>query len=180
MTYTITPFSEDLDLAEFYAEASARGFENNASQKAMVDCFQNERAWQVWILYYNDRAVGSVAAHSIEEGYRICARTCVLTHLLPTDTLRTRNQIATHQHITSQFFIPTCIEWVGDADMYITTHPSDVGTQRLVHSIWAPQMQKTGVLTPAFEKHYRGHLQTFWKLNTKVFLDQLNQYPRWN
>ena len=177
--YKIIPWTPDLDLTEFYAEADRRGFVNNASQKAMIDCFRNEREWCVWILYYNNKAVGSVGAHSIDEGYRICARTCILSDLLPATTLRTRNQIATHQHYTAQFFMPACIEWA-KGDMYITTHPSDVGTQRLVHTIWGPTLEKTGVLTRAFEKEYGGHVQTFWKLNSFVFLEQLNKVERWN
>ena len=36
--YKIVSWSEDLDLTEFYAEAERRGFANNSSQKAMVDC----------------------------------------------------------------------------------------------------------------------------------------------
>jgi hypothetical protein len=178
--YKIIPWNSELDLTDFYKEADRRGFVNNSSQKAMIDCFQNEREWCVWILYYNDIAVGSVAAHSIEEGYRICARTCVLTDLLPTTTLRTRNQIINHQHVTAQFLMPACINWVGDAgNMYITSHPSEVGTQKLVHTIWGPSLEKTGVLTRAFEKEYRGHVQTFWKLNTTVFLTQLKENKRW-
>lgn len=179
--YKIIPWSPYLDLTEFYAEADRRGFVNNASQKAMIDCFRKEREWCVWILYYNDVAVGSVAAHSIDEGYRICARTCVFSDLLPLNTIRTRNQIETHQHITAQFFMPACIEWAGNnSDMYITTHPSDVGTQRLVHNIWGPSLEKTGVLTRSFDKQYRGHLQTFWKLNTDVFLEQLGKVKKWH
>jgi hypothetical protein len=179
--YKIIPWTPDLDLTEFYSEADRRGFMNNASQKAMVDCFRNEREWCVWILYYNNKAVGSVGAHSIDEGYRICARTCVLSDLLPLNTLRTRNQIATHQHVTAQFFMPACIEWVDNkGDMYITSHPSELGTQRMVHSIWGPTMEKVGVVSNAFEKIYRGHQQTFWKLNSEVFLEQLNKVNRWN
>jgi hypothetical protein len=63
--------------------------------------------------------------------------------------------------------------------MYITTHPSDVGTQKLVHNIYAPSLEKTNVLSRSFEREYRGHTQTFWKLNPNVFLEQLNRYPRW-
>jgi hypothetical protein len=178
--YKIIPWSEDLDLEEFYKEAGARGFVNNSSQKAMVDCFRSEARWNVWILYYNNRAVGSVAAHTIGDlGYRICARTCVLTNHLPKITLRTLNQIKTHQHVTAQFFMPACIEWVGDHDMYITSHASEVGTQRLVHNIWGPALESTGVLTRAFEHQYRGHKQTFWKVNKEVFLDQLSKVKRW-
>jgi hypothetical protein len=178
--YKTVPWSEDLDLADFYAEARRKGFVNNASREAMIDCFRNEKHWRVWILYYNKRAVGSVAAHSMEEGYRICARTCVLTHLLPTNTLRTRNQIINHQHITAQFFMPTCIAWAPPwEDLYITSHPSEVGTQRLVHTVWGPSLEKTGVLTRAFEKEYRGYVQTFWRLNSFEFLKQLNEVPQW-
>ena len=177
--FEIKKWSPDLDLSEFYTRAEAKGFTNNSSQKMLVDSLAKEKEWCVWILYYNNKAVGSVGAHSIEEGYRICARTCVLTHLLPTTTLRTRNQIITHQHVTAQFFMPACIEWAGDNDMYITSHPSEVGTQRLVHNIWAPSLEKTGVLTKAFEKEYRGYNQTFWKLNSDVFLEQLSKVERW-
>tara|TARA_B110000971_G_C19899618_1_gene449299 strand:- start:91 stop:624 length:534 start_codon:yes stop_codon:yes gene_type:complete len=176
--YKIIPWNKDLDLTDFYKEAEKRGFVNNASQKAMIDCFRNEEEWQVWILYYNDRAVGSVAAHSIEEGYRICTRTCAFTDLMPVVSTRTRTGIITHQHVTAQFFMPACIEWAKEP-MYITTHPSKIGTQRQVHTIWGPSLEKTGVLTKDFEKDYRGHVQTFWKLNTDVFLDQLNKYPKW-
>lgn len=178
--YKIIPWSEDLDLSEFYSNCASRGFSNNVSQQSMVDCFRNEKEWCVWILYYNHRAVGSVAAHTIDEGYRICARTCVLSDLLPLNTLRTRNQIATHNHVTAQFLMPACIEWVGNkGDMYITSHPSKVGSQRLVHTIWGPTLEKNGVLTRAFEKNYRGHVQTFWKLNKKIFLEQLEKF-KWN
>lgn len=177
--YKVIPWSSDLELSAFYKEADKRGFVNNNSQQSMIDCFRNEKEWQVWILYYNDIAVGSVAAHSIDEGYRICARTCVLTDLIPTSTLRTRNQIINHQHVTAQFLMPACIGWVGNNDMYITSHPSEVGTQRLVHKIWGPALESTGALTRAFEKNYRGHVQTFWKLNKDVFLEQLNKVPKW-
>jgi hypothetical protein len=130
-------------------------------------------------LFYNDVAVGSVAAHSIDEGYRICARTCVLSELLPLHTLRTRNQIVTHQHVTAQYLMPACVEWVGKkGNMYITSHPCNVGTQRLVHTVWGPSLEKTGVLTREFEKLYRGHNQTFWKLNADVFLEQLRNTPK--
>ena len=173
------PWSEDLDLSEFYKQAAERGFVNNASQQMLVDCFRNEQDWQVWILYHNDLAVGSVAAHTIDEGVRICARTCVFSDTLPYHSLRTRNQIATHQHVTAQFFMPACVEWAKDKDMYITSHASEVGTQRAVHTIWGPTLERTGVLVRSHERLYRGHVQTFWKLNAEEFLRQLASYPRW-
>jgi hypothetical protein len=185
MNYKMIPWSEDLDLTEFYYTAEQRGFENNSNQKLLVDCFRNEKKWQVWILYYNDRAVGSVAAHSLDfwpNSYRICARTCVFTDHLPFQQLRSlKYTCQRHQNITAQFFIPQCIEWAGaDKDLYITSHPSQVGTQRLVHNIYCPALVETGALTNAHEKFYRGHLQTFWKLNVDVFQQQLNELPKWS
>jgi hypothetical protein len=178
--YKLIPWTVDLDLSEFYSKAEERGFYNNSNERSLIQTISNEREYQLWILYYNDIIVGCVAAHSIDEGYRICARTCVLTDLIPTNSLRTRNQIITHQHITAQFFIPACIEWVnGKGDMYITTHPSSLGTQRLVHNIYAPSLVKTNVLAKAFEKEYRGHAQTFWKLNPDEFLSQLSKVKSW-
>jgi hypothetical protein len=180
--YQIIRWLPGHNIDDFYQEAAARGFVNNASQKAMIDCFKNEDDWRVWILYYASKPVGSVAAHTIDEGFRICARTCVLSDLLPLGSLRTRGQIANHQHVTAQYFMQACINWVdGRGDMYITSHPSEVGTQRLVHHVWGPTLERTGVLTRAFEKEYRGHVQTFWRLNTDVFMEQLEKSQwKWN
>ena len=182
--YSLVKWSPDLDLTEFYAEADRRGFVNNASRQMLIDSLTKEREWCVWILYYNNMAVGSVGAHSLPElgpnAYRICTRTCVFTDLLPYHQLRALTYtIKQHQNITAQFFIPACIEWAKDADLYISSHPSDVGTQRLVHKIYCPALVETGALERTCELEYRGHLQTFWKLNVDVFNQQLNQLPRW-
>jgi len=182
--YSLVKWAPDLDLTEFYAEAERRGFINNASQQMLVDSLTKEREWCVWILYYNNKAVGSVGAHSLPElgpnAYRICTRTCVFTDLLPYHQLRALTYtIKQHQNITAQFFIPACIEWAKDSDLYISSHPSDVGTQRLVHKIYCPALVETGALERTCELEYRGHLQTFWKLNVDVFYQQLNQLPRW-
>ena len=76
--YKLVEWNENLDLKDFYLKAKIRGFENNCSQKVMIDCFRNEREWNAWILYQNDEAVGSVAAHSFDEflpgSYRILTR----------------------------------------------------------------------------------------------------------
>lgn len=182
MTYKIIPWSPDIDLSEFYSQAEARGFTNNSSQHMLVDCFKNEHKKQIWILYYNDVAVGSVAAHSFPEmnGYRIAARTCVFSDLIPTPSLRTRNQIVTHQHVTSQFLIPTCIEWCPKGSrLFITSNENDAGTQRLVHRIFGPAMEETGQMKNVCDLFYRGTKQTVWELFPDKFYEQLNKYPRW-
>lgn len=182
--YKIIPWSEDLDLSEFYKHAEEKGFVNNSSQKTMIDCFRKEDSWQAWMLYYNNQAVGSVAAHSFSEmgdnAYRIAARTCVLTSLLPTDTLRTRNQIVTHQHVTSQFLIPACIDWAPEGSrLFITSNENETGTQRLVHKIFGPAMEESGQMKRIKNIFYRGTNQTVWELFPDKFYDQLNKYPRW-
>ena len=48
--YKVSKWNELLDLSDFYAEAERRGFKNNSSQTAMIDCFRNEREWEAWIL----------------------------------------------------------------------------------------------------------------------------------
>lgn len=177
-------WSTDLDLSEFYRIAESKGFTNNASRKMLVDCFNNEREKQVWILYYNDTPVGSVAAHSFdqmgENCYRIAARTCVFSDMIPTPSLRTRNQIVTHQHVTSQFLIPTCIDWCPkDSRMFITSNENETGTQRLVHNIFGPAMQETGQMKKVCDLFYRGTNQTVWELFPGEFYKELNKYPRW-
>lgn len=183
--YKIIPWSEDLNLTDFYTEADKRGFTNNNSQHMLVDCFRNETEKQTWILYYNDMAVGSVAAHSFpemgENCYRICARTCVFSDMLPKTTLRTRNQIVTHQHVTSQFLIPTCIEWCPkNSRLFITSNENDAGTQRLVHRIFGPAMEETGQMKKICDLFYRGTNQTVWELFSDKFYEVLNSNTRWD
>jgi hypothetical protein len=183
--YKIIPWSEDLDLTEFYSEAEKKGFLNNSNQKMLVDCFRKEREWQVWMLYYNNLAIGSVAAHSFDEmgndAYRIAVRTCVLSHLLPhINTLRTINQIISHQNVTSQFLIPTCINWVPkNSRLFITSNNNNWGTQKLVHRIFGPAMEKTGQMKRIKDMHYRGSLQTVWELFPDRFLQELKKHKRW-
>ena len=75
-TYKLVKWTAELDLTDFYLEAERRGFVNNSSQKMLVDSLSREKEWCVWILYYNDQAVGTVGAHSLPElgpnAYRIC------------------------------------------------------------------------------------------------------------
>ena len=182
--FKLIPWSAELDLTDFYSTAQAKGFENNASQKMLVDCFDKEKYKQVWILYYNDKAVGSVAAHSFpemgEDAYRIAVRTCVFTDHIPTSSLRTRNQIVTHQHVTSQFLIPVCIEWCPPwADLYITSNENSAGTQRLVHNIFGPAMEESGQMKKIKEINYRGTNQTVWQLFPGKFYEELRKYPSW-
>ena len=185
MPFKIVPWTAELDLTDFYATATVKGFTNNASRKMLVDSLAKEKEWCVWILYYNNTAIGSVGAHSFPEmgndAYRIAVRTCVFSDHIPIPSIRTRNQIVTHQHVTSQFLIPACIEWTPPwASLYITSNENSVGTQRLVHNIFGPAMEATGQMKRIKEIDYRGIKQTVWELYANKFLEQLEKYPRWN
>jgi len=182
--FEIITWSEELDLVDFYATAAAKGFVNNASQQMLVDSLAKEKEWCVWILYYDNKAVGSVGAHSFPEmgeyAYRIAVRTCVFSDQIPIPSIRTRNQIVTHQHVTSQFLIPACIEWCPPwANLYITSNENSVGTQRLVHNIFGPAMEATGQMKRIKEMDYRGAKQTVWELLPTRFLEELERNPRW-
>jgi hypothetical protein len=183
--FKIVSWSEELDLTDFYNNASIRGFTNNSSQRMLIDGFRKEPKWNVWILYYNNEAVGSVAAHSFDDvmgpnTYRIATRTCIFSDKLPTFGLKTRNQIVTHQHPTGQFLIPACLEWIPDgARTFITSNELEVGTQRLVHNIFAPAMEATGQMKRIKEVFYRGTNQTVWELFPDKFYQELNKNKRW-
>ena len=59
--YKLIPYSDNLDLSEFYKTASERGFVNNADRHMLVETIAKEDEWQVWMLLYNDKIVGSTA-----------------------------------------------------------------------------------------------------------------------
>ena len=185
--YNLVRWSDDLDLTEFYATAEAKGFTNNSSQKMLVDSLSKEKEWCVWILYYNNKAVGSVGAHSFpemgEDAYRIAARTCVFTDELPGPygrALRTISVITQQQNPTAQFLIPACIQWAPiKSNLYISSNENSVGTQRRVHNIFGPAMEKKGVMKRVTEMNYRGTNQTVWQLYPDKFFEELSKYPRW-
>jgi hypothetical protein len=183
--YKIVPWSEDLDLTEFYAEAEQRGFANNATQKVMIDCFRKESTWAGWILYQDDKAVGSVVAHSFPEmgkdAYRVLARTCTFGTARQNGGLITpKRLIAEHQNLTDQFLLPTCIEWTPPwSDLYATSNEGAAASQRLVHKHYFPTLEKLGIVERVKEMTYRNTDQTVWKIRADKFLENLERYPRW-
>lgn len=184
--YKLIPFDESLDLTKFYQEAAKRGFDNNSSQKAMVDCFQNEKEWKVWILYQGTTPVGSVATHTFDSvmgknAWRICARTCAFSISRPKKGLLTSNQMFNrHQHITDQLFIPATIDWIGLGQRYFaTSNESEKASQRLVNKLYFPTLEKMNIVQQVARIKYRGHLQTIWEYDIDAFMKSLNQHPRW-
>ena len=185
--FKVIPWNKNLDLTEFYATAKAKGFTNNATQEMLVDSLAKEKEWNVWILYYNNKAIGSVAAHSFpemgENAYRIAARTCVFTNMIDGKygaALRTKSVITKNQNPTAQFLIPVCIEWApAGSKLYITSNESHVGTQRRVHNIFGPLMEKHGMMKKITSLNYRGHVQTVWEFFPESFYKVLNKYDRW-
>jgi hypothetical protein len=183
--YTVVKWTEDLDLTDFYSEAEQRGFANNTNQKVMIDCFRNEEQWAAWILYQDDKAVGSVAAHSFKEmgpdAYRVLARTCTFGTARQNGGLITpKKLIAEHQNLTDQFLLPVCIDWVPPwGDIYATSNESTVASQRLVHRHYFPTLAKLGIVERVCEMNYRNTDQTVWKFDTQKFYENLERYPKW-
>lgn len=186
--FDIIRWNENLYLDDFYKSAKSRGFDNNSSQKSMIDCFRNEKEWAVWILYYKKEPIGSVAAHSFDDimgpnSYRIAARTCIFTDRLDGpygNSLRTISVITKHQNPTAQFLIPACIEWTPkNSNLYITSNNSEVGTQKLVHQIFCPTLEKKGQMKKMKNVFYRGIDQTVWQFFPDEFYKDLFSNRRW-
>jgi hypothetical protein len=183
--YKTVEWHEGLDLTNFYNEASRRGFINNSSQKAMIDCFRNEREWNAWILYNNNNAVGSVAAHSFDDvmpgGYRILTRVCTFAEERKGAGLITpKRLVAEHQNLTDQFLLPQCIEWVaGRGRMFATSNASKEASQRLVHSYYFPTLAKLGIVSKIKDVHYRHTDQTVWEIHPEKFFANLERFERW-
>jgi hypothetical protein len=181
--YKMVEWTEDLDLTAFYNESEKKGFVNNSNQKIMIDCFRNERLWNAWILYENERAIGSVVAHSFEDvmgpnSFRILSRCCTLVR--PQKGLVTAKRlVAEHQSLNDQFFLPKCIEWAGTENLYATSNTSQAASQRLVHKYYFPTLEQLGIAEKIKDVHYRYTDQTVWKINANAFLSNLKKYPKW-
>lgn len=183
--YKLVEWSADLNLDSFYQEANQRGFENNSSQKKMIDCFSNEAEWKAWILYQDEKAIGSVVAHTFDDvmgpnSYRVLARTCTFGTARPNGGLITpKRLIAEHQNLTDQFLLPACIAWTGNENIYATSNDSTVASQRLVHRHYFPTLEKLGIVEKVKQVHYRHTDQTVWRIHGDKFLENLERYPRW-
>lgn len=184
--FKIVEYSNELDLDGFYKEAEEKGFVNNSSKKAMIECFNNEKEKQAWILYEDDRPVGSVAAHSFDDvmgpnTYRVLTRVCTFGESRPVKGLITpKRLVAEHQNLTDQFLLPACIEWVnGRGRMFATSNASKVASQRLVHSYYFPTLEKLGIVKRIKDVHYRNTDQTVWEIFGDKFYENLNKFERW-
>lgn len=183
--FKLVEWHKDLELSEFYTEADRRGFKNNSSQKAMIECFHNEREWNAWILYNDNRPIGSVAAHSFDDvmpgGYRILTRVCTFAEERKDKGLITpKRLVAQHQNLTDQFLLPQCIEWVaGRGRMFATSNASKQASQRLVHSYYFPTLAKLGIVEKIKDVHYRHTDQTVWEIHPDKFYENLGKYERW-
>lgn len=185
MSYRLIPYSENLDLSEFYAECDRRGFQNNSSQRAMFDCFRNEREWAGWLLEYNQEIVGGVCAHSFDDvmgagSYRLLTRTVVFSDRCHRQVHSVRGFIHQHQSVASQIYIPAAIAWAGTGKRFFaTSNNNQIGDQQRVNRVWFPKNAQQGTFKNAGEIHYRGWDQTVWELNLDTYYQQLRDCPKW-
>lgn len=186
MTYRLVEYTPDLDLSVFYAEADKRRYENNNSQKAMFDCFSNEKSWAGWMLTYNNEYVGGVCIHSFndvmgEGSYRILARTCVFTEKTHKPWPYTRkNSIVNQQCVAAQFYIPMSIKWAGpNTRLFATSNSNEMGNQRRVNNLWFPEQEKLKRFDHVKKVYYRGCEQNVWELNIDNFWKSIHDNEIW-
>ena len=183
--YSIQEYQRNIDLSSFYQRCLEKGFMNNASPKRLIDTFERQKFFKLWILFYNKLPAGSTVAHDFDDvmgknSYRICARTCVLSDMLPIRHIRTKDGIINHQNVCSQIFIPEILRTLPqDSDCYITSSNKDEASMKQVNGIWAKLLSRQGVLERVKDVFYRGAEQTVWRLNREQFLAQLKRHPQW-
>lgn len=185
--YEIKEYDENLDLTYFYEKCKEKGFINNSSKSKLIKNLNKEKEFKLWILYYNNKPIGSTALHNFEDvmglnSYRICARTCVITEDTHLQTIRTLSKtILQHQNITSQIFIPICLDYLKNKrKVYITTCDKDIASMKGVHNVYAPALSKKGILIKVKDVYYKGTQQTIWELINDVFTKDLNNYTKWD
>ena len=49
MAFKLIPYSDRLDLTEFYKTAERKGFVNNSSKKMLIDSLSKEDRYMVWM-----------------------------------------------------------------------------------------------------------------------------------
>jgi hypothetical protein len=190
--WRIEKYDGSQDLTFFFQEAEKKRFFNNSSANMLLSTIEKDEDEAVlFLLYNNDRIIGTTVAHSLrelgilgEDAHRIAARICVLSHLVQGPRLHTslrsiKQAPKPHDHPSAQFLIPACIEHCGrDKPMYISTNASSVGKQKAVHTKWAPEWQRRGYLEEPIELEYRGSFQSFWKFNVDNFYKEMED-ERW-
>ena len=179
------------DLEQWFQDASAKNYVNNSSQKMLLDYLQNEEDTTLFLLYNNNRIVGNFVTHKLRSlgilganAHRIAARMCVINDHIQGPRkiigLRSMNAENCHDHINHQFLYSVGIRYLGlDTPMYVSSHPSAVGSQKIVHNKYCPKLKEIGLLEEPIELEYRNHFQYFWKLNTKKWWDTFveQQWP---
>jgi len=184
--YEIKKYNEDLDLTFFYKKCEEKGFTNNSSKEKLIDSFKNDKEYQLWILYYNNKPVGSTAIHSFDDimgknSYRICVRTCVLTDELNIKHIRPKSIIKKFQNIISQIFVPISIKQTPEnSSLYITTSNKEIASMKAIHNLVLPELSKTNSVKNIKNVYYKGTEQTIWQLFPNIFLNNLNRYPKWS
>ena len=115
--FNIIQYSDQLDLSEFYQNARDQGFFRHADPS--VFDYDRELRAQAWIIYKDNKPIGSFAAHTAfprpefkgQLAYMIWNSMCILQHE-PIGKFGPRAFHYGHQNIMSQIVSPVCIKWV--------------------------------------------------------------------
>ena len=179
------------DLDQWFRDAKSKKFTNNSSKEMLIDYLQSEDDATLFLLYNNDNIVGNFVTHRLrslgilgKDAYRIAARMCVINNRVEgprkISGLRSMNAENCHDHINHQFLYAVGLQYVGlDIPMYVSSHPSSVGSQKIVHQKYCPKLRELGLLDEPIELEYRGHFQYFWKVNIENWWEtfQQQQWP---
>lgn len=179
------------DLSRWFEDAAEKNYTNNSSHKMLIEYLQDEDDATLFLLYNNNRIVGNFVTHRLRslgilgaDAHRIAARMCVINdHIIgprKISGLRSMNADNCHDHINHQFLYSVGLQYLGvDTPMYVSSHPSSVGSQKIVHYKYCPKLKQLGLLEDPIELEYRGHFQYFWKVNSqkwwRTFTEQ--QWP---
>ena len=182
--YEIKEYDDSLDLNYFYDKCKKKGYSNNCSKSKLVKNLITEKEFKLWILYFNQKPIGTTALHGFEDvmgenSYRICVRTCVISEDTHLSKVRTLEGILQHQNITSQIYIPLCLDHIKNKGLaYITTCDKDTASMKAVHHVYAPALSKKGILKKIKDIFYKGTQQTVWLLDRDQFVKQVAQDPQ--
>jgi len=173
--YTVKEYHPKMDLNQFYEEARKRNYHNNDSYESMIKPFEDLPDTKIFILYYNNRVVGTSISHPFLNGYRIFTRLCVFIDMTHFQGCWTPQIFKRHQHVTPQIFFREHSKLKGP--LYFTTHSENTGKMTSMHRSVTKWLEECEIINWWGDINYRGCVQSVWKVNTQKWLNDMNKYP---
>jgi len=188
--FTVIPYSASLDLSEFYQNAREQGFYRHTDPS--VFDYDRELRAQVWIIYKDNRPIGSFAAHTAfprpefkgQIAYMIWNSMCILDHT-PIGVFGPKTFHYGHQNIMSQIVSPVCIRWVyeqegtEDINMYSAFIENRPPPYNKVANKFHQRYQKSGYVTAYKTSVIGADTVQWWTVNHKLFMKDSDRAEKW-